>query len=379
MFVTLLIALSWCGSNAEAQLPLTAIDTPTTYDFSGFDGSGFSPTPAAGQLDSDLFAITGSLVNGSLAFGGTAVAPSDFARGLSTGGETIGGIYAYDISLGNVALGAKSTGDDFTPGTVTLRLRNDTGVTVTSLSVSVRACYYNNQPRSTRATIQHSVNDTAYTLTALMLDTPAAPDTFGWICVPVAFEISGLSLGTGALFYARVTIDDVPGLAGSRDEVALDDFSFTPHRNVISTDAGPDGPSMDAGPEAAIDLPPPEAGADTARDGTTDTASDTVADTAPDMVMVDARMDATDDATPDVAEDRFNPPDAILPDAYVPPDAQRDATIMYRGRDTGGCCHVAGASSDRTGLMVAALALLAAALRGRSTRSPRRSRAARLW
>ena len=47
--------------------------------FDGFSGLGFSPSPATGQLDSDIFCVTG-LSDGNLAFGDTATT-GDFARG----------------------------------------------------------------------------------------------------------------------------------------------------------------------------------------------------------------------------------------------------------------------------------------------------------
>jgi hypothetical protein len=71
---------------AVAQLEITAIGSPVTIDFTGFMGSGFAPDPAADQLDSDTWAVTG-LSDGDLDFGGTAVT-GDFARGSTTGGVT---------------------------------------------------------------------------------------------------------------------------------------------------------------------------------------------------------------------------------------------------------------------------------------------------
>ena len=71
-------------------------DLPFTEDFSSFTGSGFTPTPAAGQLDSDDWSISGFGTN--VAFGGTGTS-GDAARGTDTdGGVGTGGVYAFTVS-----------------------------------------------------------------------------------------------------------------------------------------------------------------------------------------------------------------------------------------------------------------------------------------
>jgi hypothetical protein len=50
----------------------TAVAQVTPITFTGFTGAGFAPTPAAGQLDSDLWRVTG-LSDGAGTFGGTYV------------------------------------------------------------------------------------------------------------------------------------------------------------------------------------------------------------------------------------------------------------------------------------------------------------------
>jgi hypothetical protein len=64
--------------------------TPVTLfseTFSGFDGSGFAPSPATGQLDSNVWRVTG-MSDGNGTFGGTHDS-GDFARGSSTGGVVL--------------------------------------------------------------------------------------------------------------------------------------------------------------------------------------------------------------------------------------------------------------------------------------------------
>jgi hypothetical protein len=86
------ILLSLFVLPALAQLEITAIGSPVSIDFSGFMGSGFAPDPAADQLDSDTWSVTG-LSDGDVEFGGSGLS-GDFARGSTTGGVTTGGVYA---------------------------------------------------------------------------------------------------------------------------------------------------------------------------------------------------------------------------------------------------------------------------------------------
>ena len=126
--ICLVLSLLFSQQNAVAA-PLN-----TNIDFTGFTGSGFAPSPAAGQLDSDTWRLTG-MSTGDQTFGGTHTS-DDSARGSDTGGTTTGGVYAFDRGGGNIGLGVQPTGSDFTPGEITLRLRNETGTTVTNINVA---------------------------------------------------------------------------------------------------------------------------------------------------------------------------------------------------------------------------------------------------
>ncbi|MEM7054316.1 MAG: hypothetical protein AAF446_07170, partial [Pseudomonadota bacterium] len=97
-----------------AVSPVKAQTTLFEEDFSGFTGTGFDANPSAGQLDSDVFIVTG-FNSGTLDFGGSATS-GDFARGEASGGVTTGGIYAFDIGAGNRTFGIQPGGNDFTPG-----------------------------------------------------------------------------------------------------------------------------------------------------------------------------------------------------------------------------------------------------------------------
>lgn len=211
-----------------------SISTGTnTIDFQAFDGSGFASVPSVGQLDSDEWAITG-FSNGDLAFGGTQTTTNtDFTRGDSDGGETSGGIYSFDTDesggSGNIIFGVQPGGSDFTPGTMTLRIQNNTGITITDLTLSYNIYVLNNAGRSSSVNFSHDADDigTYTALGALDYTTTATADvTPAWTSVPRSTTISSLSIADGANYYLRWESDDVGG-SGTRDEFGIDDITIT--------------------------------------------------------------------------------------------------------------------------------------------------------
>ena len=101
-----------------------------TENFNTFTGLGLAPIPSLGQLDSDLWIISG-LSDSSMTYGDTRTS-GDFARGQTSNPVTTGGVYAFIVASGNNAFGVHPTTDDFTPGTITLRLQNVTNSLVDS-------------------------------------------------------------------------------------------------------------------------------------------------------------------------------------------------------------------------------------------------------
>lgn len=196
-------------------------------DFESFTGAGFAPSPTAGQLDSDTWSVTG-LSDGALAFGDTGTS-GDFARGSSSGGESTGGIYAFDTGS-NVILGVQPGGSDFTPGSFTLRMRNNSGSTVTSVDVAYDIFYYNDKERANSLNLSYSTDGTTFTaVSALDFTTPEAADSPSepdWQSENKSTTISGLSLADGDLFYLRWTGDDESG-SGARDEYGIDNISVS--------------------------------------------------------------------------------------------------------------------------------------------------------
>src|SRR5687767_98285 len=127
-FVSAVLVLVAVSGTAAAQRPITA--ARTTYDFDTYAGAGLASTPAAGQLDSDEWKVSGmSDAPMATAYGGTATT-GDWARGASAGGETTGGLYGFEVAASDTAFGWQPGSLDATPGAFEVRFVNQTGATI---------------------------------------------------------------------------------------------------------------------------------------------------------------------------------------------------------------------------------------------------------
>jgi hypothetical protein len=235
--------------SAHASLSINAPLTTYTIDFSSFTGAGFTPDPAAGQLDSDTWRVSG-LSDGDMPFGGTGTGAS-FIRGTSSGGVNPGGIYAFTVATGVTVLGVQPTNGEFTPGAFVLRLLNNTGGTITDIDVDYELWVNNDKDRSTSFDFAQSPDDSTYT-TLLTFSTSAAKDSNGWTQFSNSRSISGLSLSNSGFYYLRWASADAGGAGSKRDELgitniqisatvdyppdAVDDSDTTPEDTPITMD-----------------------------------------------------------------------------------------------------------------------------------------------
>ena len=220
---SLFVSLSGEVLPAPAQVAVLTLDG-FFEEFDGFLGEGFTSAPDAGQLHSENWRIRG-MSDGDGFFGGTHQT-GDFARGFSSGGVTTAGTYAFDVGGGLTILGVQPGGTDFTPGTITLRLENQTDHTVDFLDISYDIYTFNDQDRANSFNFAWSVNDVTYTgVPELNYTTPgpadAAPE---WVKTERSTRLSGLNLAPGNYIYLQWQSDDVHG-SGSRDEFGLTNVS----------------------------------------------------------------------------------------------------------------------------------------------------------
>ncbi len=188
-----------------------------------FSGNGFSPAPSNGQLNSGAWKTIG-LGDGPTAFFENKT-DGDFARGASTGDENIGGIYAFETSSNDFALGVKPSGSVWTPGSLTLRILNETGVTINQVQAAYELLIYNNQPRGNSFNFAYSTDDVVYTGVSLLdfISIEAAASSPEWKRNERTLNLTGLNWQDGEYLYFRWSGDDDGG-GGARDEFALDNI-----------------------------------------------------------------------------------------------------------------------------------------------------------
>jgi hypothetical protein len=218
----------------SAQLNVVAEGVTYLIDFDNtvagvnngqFAGTGLEPAPAAGRLNSNAWRVTG-MSDGNTTFGGTHTA-GDFARGSSTGGESTGGLYAFEVAPGNITLGVQPAGSDYTPGTYTLLIENNTGDEINEIDIAYIVYVYNDQPRANLFNFAYSLDDVTYfTVPALNLTSPEAAGAAVWVANARSTTLTGLSIQPGESIYLQWQGDDVSG-SGGRDEFALDDIEVT--------------------------------------------------------------------------------------------------------------------------------------------------------
>jgi|GEM_PF-2899024 len=242
-FAFLLVSLLFLPAVALAQLSLTTSGATVTIDFDAtvpgvnngiFAGSGFQPSPNAGQLNSNAWAMTG-WSDGSLAFGDTQNS-GDFERGSVTAAVGTGGVYALNDG-GNRRFLIQPAASDWAPGTLTLRIQNNTGSPLRQIDIAYDLFVRDDQDRANSFNFSYSTDDASYTQVSSMDYTSpgTATNTFflvGGSSPSRRIRIAGLDIPNGGFFYVRWSGNDVSG-TGARDEFALDNIAVTGFTNNI--------------------------------------------------------------------------------------------------------------------------------------------------
>ncbi|MBX7084217.1 MAG: DUF4215 domain-containing protein, partial [Nannocystaceae bacterium] len=197
-------------------------------DLSGFDGSGFAPDPAPGQLDSDDWSVRLSDIS-VLDFGGAGGGGgTEYGRGSSPGDVDSPGVWAFDVDgAGTIALGIQPSDSTFTPGEIKLRVVNDTGVDIPAIQIEYTVWFRNDVERSSWILLQQSPDDATYTPVGNPIDSPGAPDDNGFVADELVELITfDPPLADGAQYYLEWAGDDVPGGSGPRDEFGIEGITL---------------------------------------------------------------------------------------------------------------------------------------------------------
>lgn len=235
---TFLLFLAVLSSSLTAQFSLTTVSTPVTEDFTTYTSVGIQPTPAPGELNSNSFSFTG-FSDGAVAFGGTNLTlPSDYARGprYSNTPVTGGGMYAYmDTVTGDHKLWIQPTTGDFTPGEMFIRVINNTGAVLNDVQFDMELTIFNDSihtgPGGGTVPTRSQSLELAFSTDSINYNVIASDTTPGYgdgqyYTIPLSYTLNGLNLANGQAMFIRFATDDHSG-AGSRDELGLDNISFT--------------------------------------------------------------------------------------------------------------------------------------------------------
>lgn len=230
--LTLNADLGWQITKTNTLNTITFDSTVSGVNNGSYLGTGFTPAPASGQLNSNSWSLNG-FKDGAIYFGGINTNPG-FGLGTSIGSVSKGGIYAFKTSGNNTALGIQPTARDFTPGEVTLRFQNQTSAPITSISIGYKVFVYNDQAASNSFNFSHSANNTIFTeISELDVISPATADvTPSWKASYRVATITGINIPANGFYYLKWTGDEV--MAGSAyDEFALDDIVLSANPTTI--------------------------------------------------------------------------------------------------------------------------------------------------
>lgn len=228
-YIKVLSLLTFCSISliSFSQYQINTLGTPQIIDFDGFTADGFEPTPANGQLSSEEWEVLG-LSDGDLFFGGTGTT-GDFARGTSSGGVITGGIYSFNVGAGNGAsLGVQPGATDFTDGSFTLRIENNTTGTIEDLELAYEVWVLNDGDRSNYFNFEHGSDNVLFIQEPSLdlISDEVAATTPAWEQNLRSITLTEVNIPVGGVYYLKWTSDDVSG-SGSRDEFALDNISIT--------------------------------------------------------------------------------------------------------------------------------------------------------
>jgi len=161
------------------------------------------------------------------------VTTNDF-RGVSDGGETTGGCYAWDTGEGDLALGCQPTEAKFSPGFFLITVSNGTETGVNEISVSYDVACLNNADRSSSLAFEVSLDGVSFQkMDGMTFVSPAGQNGVAvWSRTPYACDI-GLQnkLMAGQQIWLRWYLNDAGG-SSSRDEYGIDNLRIVFHHRA---------------------------------------------------------------------------------------------------------------------------------------------------
>lgn len=221
-----------------AQLEIDQLNQQFTIDFDAtvngvnngaYQGTGFSSSPASGQLNSNVWSFENLGTPASMNFGGNATT-GDAARGVSSGGVDSAGFYAFNTNNGvgaaDYAMGWQVDGTTFYNGKLTLKVYNSMSLTlINTFRLGYTFKQFNNTDSSASIRVLYSFNDTTYTdIPDLAVSTDRDMDpTPQWQSTQLSTVLSGLTWSELDTLYLQWVVESD---GDPDDEMAIDGLSF---------------------------------------------------------------------------------------------------------------------------------------------------------
>ncbi len=209
----------------QSQIVTISFDTSIPGILDGrYAGGGVALDPTEGYLDANAWRIVG-MSDGDHEFGEERIS-GDFARGVTTGGVSTGGLYAIAIAEENNALGVQATASDFAPGEIHLRIPTKIAA---AARVALEYTLYslNDQDRAMHHSTHWSLDGESWSAIdgaewTGVAEEVASPE---WIATTIAgvIDLTGLDVAPEEWIYLCFKAEDSGG-SGGRDEFALDDI-----------------------------------------------------------------------------------------------------------------------------------------------------------
>ena len=215
------------NNNACASAPIELLN----LNFTGSLGNGFAPNPSDGKFDSNsIIANVNSTTALDFTYGETTTS-GVYSRGTS-GANVAGsaGIYALSDATGNVFIGFQANDNRFTPGTIEVRVLNNTGAALSSFDIAYDIYTNNDRNRSYNLNFSYATDNINFTnVAALDYTSPGSSDALGFVSTPRSSTIN-VTVADGEYLYLRYSGDDVSAAnSGSRDEIGIDNIIVTGH------------------------------------------------------------------------------------------------------------------------------------------------------
>ncbi len=236
------------GFGSFSQISITSTGTAFTQNFDGLGTTATATLPSGFKIGTDWSTGTSAT---TLAYGSTG---TGVVTGSSSGG-TINWANGITASSTDRALGFLNTGTFTSPKSIVLKITNNTGVAIGSLSLSFDYEKYRSGSRQYDWTFFHGSTVTPTTsATAGDQSYPADANNTVISNPPVGItktvNLTGLNIANGADYYLKWTFT---GLAGSTNGqgIGIDNFSITAAA-FVSSNADLSGLALSSGGLAPV-------------------------------------------------------------------------------------------------------------------------------